>query len=145
MKTRFCRFAGLTAGFLMLVSPITAQTHRQKADPCKDTSNMTQGEMNECAAKDLRKTELKMERLLRELGIGRDSPEQKAWEAYRDAQLAAIYPQENISTYGSVYPMCLAILKKRLTEGRIRDLKALTISGEGDVCYGYRAPSGKSD
>jgi uncharacterized protein YecT (DUF1311 family) len=144
MKTGFCRFAGLAAGLVMLAIPIAAQTHRQKADPCKGT-NITQTEMNECAAKDLRNTELKMERLLKELGIAKDSPEQKAWEAYRDAQLAAIYPQENISTYGSVYPMCLAILKKRLTEGRVRDLKALTISGEGDVCYGYRASSGKSD
>ena len=106
---------------------------------------MTQGEMSACAAKDLNKAELKLERLLKQLGIGRDSPEQKAWEAYRDAQLSAIYPQEDISSYGSVYPMCLAILKKTLTEGRIRDLKALITSGEGDVCYGYRAPSRKSD
>jgi hypothetical protein len=47
--------------------------------------------------------------------------------------------------YGSVYPLCLAILKKTLTEGRIRDLKALVTSGEGDVCNGYRAPDRKSD
>lgn len=145
MKARFWRFAGLTLGLLMFASPMAAQTHRQKPGPCKDTSNMTQGEMSACAAKDLNKAELKLERLLKQLGIGRDSPEQKAWEAYRDAQLSAIYPQEDISSYGSVYPMCLAILKKTLTEGRIRDLKALITSGEGDVCYGYRAPSRKSD
>ncbi len=105
---------------------------------------MTQGGLNECAVKELHKAESKLERLLNQLGIRRDSPEQKAWEAYRDAQLAALYPQENTSSYGSVYPMCLAILKKTLTEGRIRDLKALT-SGEGDVCYGYRTSGGKSD
>jgi uncharacterized protein YecT (DUF1311 family) len=122
-----------------------AQAHRQKPDPCKDTSNITQGEMNECAAKELHKAELKLERLLNQLGIRRDSPEQKAWEAYRDAQLAALYPQEDISSYGSVYPMCLAILKKALTEGRIRDLRALIASGEGDVCNGYRAPGAKRD
>lgn len=106
---------------------------------------MTQGEMSECAAKELHKAELKMERLLKQLGIAPGSPEQKAWEAYRDAQLTALYPPEDISSYGSVYPMCLAILKKTLTEGRIRDLRALTTSGEGDVCYGYRAPGRKSD
>src|SRR6266550_8492053 len=72
-----------------------------------------------------------------------NSPEQKAWEAYRDAQLAALYPRGDVSSYGSVYPLCLAILKKALTEGRIRDLKALTTSGEGDACYGYRASSNK--
>jgi Lysozyme inhibitor LprI len=59
--------------------------------------------------------------LLKELGIDRNSPEQKAWEAYRDAQLRAIYPatDNDIAEYGSAYPMCLATLKKRLTEGRI--------------------------
>jgi len=105
---------------------------------------MTQGGMNECAVKELHKAELKLERLLNKLGIRRDSPEQKAWEAYRDAQLAALYPQEDTSSYGSVYPMCLAIFKKALTEGRIRDLKALTTSGEGDVCNGYRPDSAKN-
>jgi uncharacterized protein YecT (DUF1311 family) len=106
---------------------------------------MTQQGMNECAGKELQKAELKLERLLTLLGIRKDSPEQKAWEAYRDAQLAAIYPQDDISSYGSVYPMCLAILKKTLTEGRIRDLKVLITSGEGDVCYGYRPPARKSN
>ncbi len=145
MTTRLWRLVELLLGLVMFSSPMMAQTHRQKADPCKDTSNMTQGGMNDCAVKELHKAELKVERLLNQLGIRRDSPEQKAWEAYRDAQLAALYPQEDISSYGSVYPMCLAILKKTLTEGRIRDLRALITSGEGDVCHCYRAPGAKSD
>lgn len=123
-----------------MCSPLMkAQTRVQRPDPCSDTSKMSQAEMSDCAVKELQKTELKLEKLLKDLGIRRDSPEQKAWETYRDAQLAALYPKENMSSYGSVYPMCLAILKRALTEGRIRDLKALTTSGEGDVCYGYRA------
>lgn len=144
MNSNLWRFAELMLGLVVLSSPIMAQTHRQKPDPCRDTSNMTQGGMNECAVKELHKAELKLERLLNKLGIRRDSPEQKAWEAYRDAQLAALYPQEDTSSYGSVYPMCLAIFKKALTEGRIRDLKALTTSGEGDVCNGYRPDSAKN-
>jgi uncharacterized protein YecT (DUF1311 family) len=140
VNTRVWRFVELMLGLAIFSSPMMAQTHRQNPDPCKDTSNMTQGAMNDCAVKELHKAELKLERLLNQLEIRKDSPEQKAWEAYRDAQLAAIYPQEDISSYGSVYPMCLAILKKTLTEGRIRDLKALTTSGEGDACSGYRAP-----
>ena len=145
MNIRLWRFAGLTLGLLMFSSSMVAQTHRQEPDPCKDTSKMTQRELNECAGKELHKAELKLERLLKQLGIGRDNPEQKAWEAYRDAQLAALYPQEDISSYGSVYPMCFAILKKALTEGRIRDLKALIISGEGDVCSGYRLQAHKNN
>jgi hypothetical protein len=53
--------------------------------------------------------------------------------------LKAIYPpvSNEQAEYGSVYPMCLATLKKKLTESRIRDLKMLTTS-EGDACHGYR-------
>jgi len=145
VNTRLWRFVGLILGLAVFSSTIMAQTHRQKPDPCRDTLNMTQGGMNECAGKELSRAELRMERLLDQLGIRKDSPEQKAWETYRDAQLAALYPPEEISSYGSVYPMCLAILKTALTEGRIRDLKALTTSGEGDVCYGYRTHSPKSN
>jgi len=132
-------------GLLMFASPMIAQTHRRKSEPCKNTSNMTQGELNECAFKELHRAEMKLEGLLRQLGITQASREQKAWEAYRDAQLAALYPAQDISSYGSVYPMCLAILKKRLTEGRIRDLRALITTGEGELCYGYRTPNAESD
>jgi len=145
VNNRFWRFAELMLGLVLFSSPSMAQTHQQKPDTCRDKSHMTQGGLNECAVKELHNAELKLERLLNQLGIRRDSPEQKAWEAYRDAQLAALYPQETTSSYGSVYPMCLAILKRTLTEGRIRDLKALTTSGEGDVCYGYRASGSKND
>jgi hypothetical protein len=54
----------------MFSSPMMAQTHRQKPEPCKDTSNMTQSEMNDCAVKELHKAELKLEGLLKQLGIG---------------------------------------------------------------------------
>ena len=37
--------------------------------------------MNDCALKDLHETELKLERLLKQLGLAPNSPEQKAWEA----------------------------------------------------------------
>ena len=145
MNARLLGSAVLLLGLVLFSSPIMAQTHRQKPDPCRNKSNMTQRGLNECAVKELHRAELKLERLLNQLGIRRDSPAQKAWEAYRDAQLAALYPREDISSSGSVYPMCLAILKTTLTQGRIRDLNALTSSGEGDVCNGYRATGPKSD
>ena len=139
MKTGFWGFAWLMLWLLMVASPVKGQTHRGKSDPCRDTSKMAQADLNDCAVKELRKAEVRLEALLKELRITQDSPEQKAWESYRDAQLAAIYPPEGVSDYGSVYPICLATLKKKLVEGRIRDLRALTTSGEGDVCSGYRA------
>ena len=140
MKTGLLRLFGLTMSLLVFTIPMLAQAHRQKPYSCMDSSNMSQLDMNGCAAKELHDSELKLERLLKHLGIANTSPEQKAWEAYRDAQLGAICPQQDTSSYGSVYPMCFAILKRTLTESRIRDLKDLITSGEGDVCRGYRAP-----
>ena len=81
VKTPFLRITGLMLGLLISSCLAVAQTHKQKPDPCKDTSHMTQGEMNGCALKDLHETELKLERLLKQLGIASNSPEQKAWEA----------------------------------------------------------------
>jgi hypothetical protein len=96
--------------------------------------------MNQCASKELKAAEARMDALLKKLGIGPNDPAQKAWEAYRDAQLEAIYPnpKENIGDYGSVYPMCFAMLENTLVQGRIRDLKSLTFPGEGDVCWGLK-------
>jgi uncharacterized protein YecT (DUF1311 family) len=128
------------------VGSLTAQTPAPsssgpaaaKTDSCSQTAN-TQSDLNECAGKELQQAEARLAALLKRLRIDANSPEEKAWEAYRDAQLKAIYlPVGNERVeYGSVYPMCLATLKKKLTESRIRDLKALTTS-EGDTCLGYR-------
>ena len=87
----------------------------------------------------MQQAEARLGALLKRLNIDANSPEQKAWETYRDAQLKAIYPPvaDERAEYGSIYPMCLATLKKKLTESRIRDLKALT-TAEGDACLGYR-------
>lgn len=138
MNTRAWRCAALALGILLLASPLMGQSHPRKSDPCDDTSKLGQGDLDRCADKALDKVESELDMLLQKLGISRDSPEQKAWEAYRDAQLAALYPEQDTSSYGSVYPMCFATLKMTLTKGRIRDLKALTTSGEGEVCNMYR-------
>jgi hypothetical protein len=99
--------------------------------------------MNQCAESELKAAEAKMAALLKKLGVRSDDLAQKAWEAYRDSQLESIYPKENMGSYGSVFPMCFAILKTRLTEGRLRDLKTLTKSEEGDVCGGLRPIAAK--
>jgi uncharacterized protein YecT (DUF1311 family) len=125
-------------------SKATSQTSSpKKAASCSQTAN-TQMDLNECAGKELQQAETRLAALLKRLGIDPNSPEEKAWEAYRDAQLKAIYPpvSDERAEYGSVYPMCWATLKKKLTESRIRDLKLLT-TAEGDACQGYRV-GGKS-
>lgn len=138
---RFQRIAGIALPLFMLATSLTAQTPSSapaKPDSCSQTAT-TQTDLSQCAGRELQQTELRLAALLKRLGIDSNSAEEKAWEAYRDAQLKAIYPpvSDERAEYGSVYPMCWATLKKKLTESRIRDLKALTTS-EGDACLGYR-------
>jgi uncharacterized protein YecT (DUF1311 family) len=138
---RFRRIVGIALPLFLAAASLTAQTPSSapaKQDSCSQTAT-TQTDLSECAGKELQQAEARLEALLKRLGIVSNSPEEKAWEAYRDVQLKAIYPpvSDERAEYGSVYPMCWATLKKKLTESRIRDLKALTTS-EGDACLGYR-------
>jgi uncharacterized protein YecT (DUF1311 family) len=143
---RLSWIVALGVPLFLAVGSLTAQTPAPsssrpavaKVGSCSQTAN-TQTDLNECASTELRQAEAQLTALLQRLGIDSNSPEQKAWEAYRDAQLTAIYPtvSDERAEYGSVFPMCWATLKKKLTESRIRDLKALTTS-EGDACLGYR-------
>jgi uncharacterized protein YecT (DUF1311 family) len=138
---RFRRIVGIALPLFLAAASLTAQTPSSaaaKTDSCSQTAN-TQTDLNQCAGKELQQAEARLAAVLKRLGIASNSPEEKAWEAYRDAQLKALYPpvSDGPAEYGSVYPMCLATLKQNLTESRIRDLKALTAS-EGDTCLGYR-------
>jgi uncharacterized protein YecT (DUF1311 family) len=139
---RIQRIVGLALPVLLAAASMTAQTPAPpvaKPASCSQTAK-TQKDLDQCAGKELKQAEARLATLLKRLGIDSSRPEQKAWEAYRDAQLNAIYPPSSDprQEYGSVYPMCWANLKRKLTENRIRDLKALTTS-EGDACQGYHA------
>jgi uncharacterized protein YecT (DUF1311 family) len=63
---------------------------------------------------------------------------QRAWIAFRDANLAARFPKANKQMeYGSMYPTCRCSVLKELTEQRTQELK-VWVNGipEGDVCNG---------
>ena len=138
----FLRILGLGATSFLVAGSLAAQTpsaaSRTRTKSCSQTAN-TQNDLNQCADKELRRAEARLTALLKLLAIDPNRPEQKAWEAYRDAQLKAIYPPvaDERAEYGSVYPMCLVTLRRKLTESHIRDLNMLTAS-EGDTCLGYR-------
>jgi uncharacterized protein YecT (DUF1311 family) len=62
---------------------------------------------------------------------------QRAWLAYRDAELKAGFPHRSSRIYGSVYPMCASLVGEALTRQRIAHLRQwLTGIPEGDACAG---------
>jgi uncharacterized protein YecT (DUF1311 family) len=51
---------------------------------------------------------------------------EKAWVAYRDAYMEAMYPAEDKQAeYGSVYPMEADLLRAKLTQRQVTALKSL--------------------
>lgn len=63
---------------------------------------------------------------------------QRAWIAFRDAHLDAVYPEKDKQTaYGSIYPVCACGVLADLTEARTQQLQVwLKGVEEGDVCSG---------
>lgn len=72
---------------------------------------------------------------------------QRAWIAFRDAELAARYPDADPATaYGSAYPGCAAGVKTELTRARTTQLKRwLDGVAEGEVCAGSVRLGGAPD
>lgn len=110
------------------------------------SSAQTQGQMNDEACSKYQQADAEMSRVYRQvlaeyksetvfikkLGIA-----QRAWLAFRDAHLEAMYPEIDKTRYGSVYPMCRCDLLTELIRERTKLLKKwITGNKEGDVCTG---------
>ena len=63
---------------------------------------------------------------------------QRAWVAYRDAHLAAVYPAADPrSEYGSVFDMCRCTALTEVTKKRTEELRRWADGAqEGDICAG---------
>jgi Uncharacterized protein conserved in bacteria len=124
---------------------IQAQPEKRFAVNCGDFS--TQTEMNECAAKQAKRADAALNATYRELiekikgdktATERVIAAEKAWISFRDAELAAEWPVakgENPNVlYGSVHPLCYFNELEAMTWERVKRLKELMQSAEGDVC-----------
>ena len=118
-------------------------TRKQSKYPC--TNAMTQGELNDCFCNQYKKADAELNRIYQELlsantnnqpFVDKLKTAQRAWIAFRDAQLEAIYLETGNPRvkYGSVYPMCYCQAQQYLTEERTRQLRRMLRSPEGDVC-----------
>lgn len=124
----------------MVTGPAAAQpSHEFKA--CFDTAN-TQTEINACAGEDLKRAEGEQARVYQQLlaklqrdPVARRKVEaaQRAWIAFRDAHLEELFPQEDKSFYGSVYPMSFALACAEVTRQRTTMLRAILHPAMGGV------------
>jgi len=144
----------------MLVSAATLSTNGWADEPatppqdCWQTST-SQAAMDACANRELENTEQKLHDVagkILEMYAGDSGfidafkASQKAWEAYRDAQIKMRYPHLEDHPhrhYGSVFPMCHAQYRASLAKARIAQLMQW-VEGipEGDVCAGSLKAAG---
>ena len=107
----------------------------------------TQYQMHEESSEEYKKADTELDHIYQKIlieyksdsiFINRLKKAQKIWIAYRDAELEMRFPAKNKQVeYGSVYPMCVALFLKGLTEERTEKLR-VWINGikEGDMCLG---------
>ena len=110
-------------------------------DPNCWDSALTQAAMNECADAEFAAADKEMASVYQRLMRTPDATfkaklreAQRAWLKFRDAHVESIYPDPQHRWYGSVRPMCVAILLKELTVERTKQLKTFLETPEGDVC-----------
>lgn len=141
MKLFALSAALVLCGSLVLLA--SAQRRRPQRD-CYDAAR-TQFDLNRCAAREFEQSDAELNRVYRrlldenkedKLFVQKLTEAERAWVAFRDAQLDALYPPvENMQmNYGSVFPMCYGRAKAKLTRERTAQLRAMLDRQEGDVC-----------
>lgn len=113
---------------------------------CITSLAQTQAEMNQGSCSKYKDADAEMnkmyKRILNEykskpIFIKKLKAAQRAWLRFRDAHLDSLYPAQNATEYGSVYPMCRCMVLEELTNQRKEQLlKWITGVEEGDVCSG---------
>jgi len=109
--------------------------------------SQTQHEMHKQASEEHQKADTELNNVYKKIlteykadtsFIDRFIKAQSTWITHRDAELEMRFPAENKQLeYGSVYPMCVAVFLKELTEERTEKLKIwLTGIEEGTICSG---------
>ncbi len=111
-------------------------------------SARTQTELTQCAGEDRGVADSEMnrvyEQLLAKAKTDSTSAEkiraaQRAWIAFRDAELEAIFPREDKQAeYGTMYPMCYSNLAADLTRQRTAQLRRMLAKwAEGGAACEY--------
>jgi uncharacterized protein YecT (DUF1311 family) len=112
-----------------------------KYQACSDKAK-TQAEMNACASDDLAREDAELNAVYQKLlakaasdpnAVAKIKTSEKAWIAYRDAYLDAMYPAEDKQTqYGSIYALESGLVRIKLTRHQVSALKELLSKYGGD-------------
>ena len=100
---------------------------------CADSAN-TQDVLTRCASDEARRVDAELNSVYRKLlaalsgnrkAAAKVRAAQRAWIAYRNAYMDAMYPEKDKQSYGSVFPMEFDLLFASMTRDQIKALLAL--------------------
>ena len=140
MRTKILIVAAVLCAFCTMAN---AQKRKPAANPCSKAR--TQIELNQCYCDQYQKADAELNQVYQKLVAANKDDQlfldklkaaEQAWIIFRDAQLAAIYPvtDDPRVKYGSIYPMCYCLAQTELTQDRIKQLRRMLKSEEGDGC-----------
>jgi uncharacterized protein YecT (DUF1311 family) len=131
---------------LLFAPLLTGQQRPQKTFSDCDKTAQTQSDLTECASTDYKTADDELDRTYQQLlskaagdriAIQKIKAAERAWYAFRDAQIVALYPADDKQKeYGTVFPMCANLALADLTRERTKVLKHMLNPVEGDVCDG---------
>lgn len=103
----------------------------------------TQMEMNACASEEAAHVDAQLNEVYRKVlaqagkqeeAVAKIKAAERAWIAYRDAYMDAMYPAKNKQAeYGSIYPMEADLLRAKLTQRQVTALKELLQQYSGET------------
>jgi len=138
----------VTLARLVLGALLVVPTLALAADFAKCNPSGSQLEMTACAVDDLKQADAELNEVYQTLLIKQADNEvfirklraaQRAWVAFRDAELEAMYAceSENQSAcWGSMLPLCRSSYMAKLTKDRTDRLRELAIQGPpADQCH----------
>lgn len=118
--------------FVLLASILCCAQGSATYRACSQQAN-TQHEMNACASEEAKRVDDELNKVYKLLlAKVRGSPvatakiraAQRAWVAYRDAYIEAMYPaKDKQAEYGSIFPMEVDLLTAKLTRQQIEALQ----------------------
>jgi uncharacterized protein YecT (DUF1311 family) len=100
---------------------------------CADSAN-TQDVLTRCASEEAKRVDAELNSVYRKLlaslsanrkAAAKVKAAQRAWVAYRNAYMDAMYPEKDKQSYGSIFPMEFNLFFAKLTRDQIAALRDL--------------------
>jgi uncharacterized protein YecT (DUF1311 family) len=128
-------------GSILLLVFTVCSLGQTKPDDC--LQQQTQPDLNRCLGDELRAADGELNAVYHQVlskfalnsdAVSRIKRAQRAWVAFRDAELDSLYPENAVASH-STLDTCRLLYQTELTRERTATLKKMLQRQEGDLCW----------